>query len=269
VELNGRVVCVTGAASGIGRALAERFATEPVRAVVVADLDAAGAEEVAGALGVEAMAVACDVSDPAENVMLVDRAHARYGALDIFCANAGVAWGTQLEDDPAQFSRVMDINLGAHVHAARALIPGWLARGEGYFVSTASAAGLLSQIGDVAYAVSKRAAVGFAEWLAITYGAQGVRVSCLCPMGVDTPLGGFSAPPGRSPSLAARSVMAAGEILEPAQVAELVIAAIAEERFLILPHPEVAEFVRRKAEDPARWLAGMQRLQAQVQAEGA
>ena len=264
MELTDRVVVITGGASGIGRAMAQRFAAESVRAIVVADLDAAGAEAVARTLGVEALGVGCDVTEAAANAALIDRVEAQFGTVDIFCANAGVALGTRLDSDASELRRVMDVNLMAHVFAARRLIPGWVARGEGYFISTASAAGLLSQIADVAYTVSKHAAVGLAEWLAITYGPEGVRVSCLCPMGVDTPLGQFGAELEGSWSVAAKTVMAAGPILEPADVAEDVIAAVREERFFILPHPEVAEFYRRKADDHDRWLAGMQRLQARV-----
>ncbi|HET9073549.1 MAG TPA: SDR family NAD(P)-dependent oxidoreductase [Solirubrobacteraceae bacterium] len=274
MQLDGRVVLITGGASGIGRALARRIGAEPVAAVIVADLDGDGAAAVAAELDVPALGLGTDVSDPAQVDALVSAAEARFGAVDIFCANAGIARGTGLADDDAEFRRVLEVNLMAHVHAARRLIPGWVARGEGYFVATASAAGLLSQIGDVAYTVSKHAAVGFAEWLAITYGDQGVRVSCLCPMGVDTPLGGFAAAAdagdgdgdggGGRWSLPARTVMAAGAILEPAEVADEVVAAVIAERFLILPHPEVADFLRGKVEDPERWLAGMRRLQARV-----
>jgi NAD(P)-dependent dehydrogenase (short-subunit alcohol dehydrogenase family) len=264
MELKDRVVVITGGASGIGRAIAQRLTSESVRAVVVADLDAKGAEAVAAALPVASFGMGCDVSDPEQNAALIDRVEAEFGAVDIFCANAGVALGTRLDSSERELRRVMDVNLMAHVFAARRLVPGWVQRGEGYFVSTASAAGLLSQIGDVAYTVSKHAAVGFAEWLAITYGSQGLRVSCLCPMGVDTPLGQFGAELEGSWSLAAKTVMAAGAILEPAVVADDVIAAVRDERFFILPHPEVAEFYRRKADDHGRWLAGMQRLQARV-----
>jgi NAD(P)-dependent dehydrogenase (short-subunit alcohol dehydrogenase family) len=154
--------------------------------------------------------------------------------------------------------------VNAHVLAARRLVPGWLERGEGYFVSTASAAGLLTQIGDVVYSVTKHAAVAFSEWLSITYGDRGLRVSCLCPMGVNTPLLNMGLEMEDSHGLGARVVAAAGRVLEPEQVADEVVQAIREERFLILPHPEVAEFLRRKGDDPERWLAGMRRLQAQI-----
>ncbi|WP_249012001.1 SDR family oxidoreductase [Conexibacter sp. DBS9H8] len=269
MNLDGRVVIITGGASGIGRALVRRCGAEPVGAVVVADLDAEGANTVADELDVPSLGVGVDVSDPAQLDALISEVEARFGVIDIFCANAGIACGTGLESEDAEFRRVLEVNLMAHVHAARRLLPAWLARGEGYFVSTASAAGVLSQIGDVAYTVSKHAAVAFAEWLAITYGDRGVRVSCLCPMGVDTPLGGFAEAGSTEGAwgLAARTVMAAGAILDPAHVAEDVIAAIGAERFLILPHPEVADFIRAKAENPDRWLAGMRRLQARVRAD--
>jgi NAD(P)-dependent dehydrogenase (short-subunit alcohol dehydrogenase family) len=159
----------------------------------------------------------------------------------------------------------MDVNLMSHVYAARRLVPAWLERGEGYFVSTASAAGMLSQIGDVTYTVSKHGAVAFAEWLAITYGDKGLRVSCLCPMGVNTPLVQRGLEMEDERGLGAKIVAASGELLDPADVAKDVMAALRDERFFILPHPVVGEFYRRKGDDHDRWLNGMRRLQARVE----
>ncbi|MFL5894426.1 MAG: SDR family oxidoreductase [Thermoleophilaceae bacterium] len=265
MELSGKTIVVTGGASGIGKAMAERFAAEAAHAVVVADLDADGARRVADGIAGQAIGVACDVADDASVGELIARAEDEFGQIDVFCANAGIGTGSRLDAPDDVWQRVMDVNLMSHVYAARRLVPGWLERGEGYFVSTASAAGMLSQIGDVTYTVSKHGAVAFAEWLAITYGDHGLRVSCLCPMGVDTPLvrGGLEleGPEG----LGARIVAASGELLPPERVADDVVAAIREERFFILPHPVVGEFYRRKGDDHDRWLNGMRRLQARVE----
>jgi NAD(P)-dependent dehydrogenase (short-subunit alcohol dehydrogenase family) len=195
---------------------------------------------------------------------LIARAEESFGPIDLFFANAGVGSGSGLDAADEVWSLSWDVNVKAHVLAARRLVPGWLERGEGYFVSTASAAGLLSQIGDAPYSVTKHAAVGFAEWLSLTYGDRGLRVSCLCPMGVNTAMLNAGLEMEDSHGLGARVVAAAGRVLEPEDVADEVLKAIEEERFLILPHPEVGEFLRRKGDKPERWLAGMRRLQAQV-----
>ncbi|MDQ3632657.1 MAG: SDR family oxidoreductase [Actinomycetota bacterium] len=266
MELAGKVCVVTGGASGIGRALAERFADEGAAGVVVADLDEVGALRVAAEIGARhrgrAVGVACDVGRAEENALLLDRATAAFGPVDLFCANAGVGVGTDEQTPDDVWEVALDVNLRAHVHAARLLVPDWLERGTGWFLSTASAAGLLTQIGAAPYSVSKHAAVAFAEWLAVTYGDRGIGVSCLCPMGVDTRLlqrGGA----GGVAEIAARAVTATGAVLTPEEVADVVVAALGDERFLILPHPEVATFARRRADDPDRWLAGMRQLQAQ------
>jgi len=263
MELTDRVAVVTGGAGGIGRALAWRFVEEGARGVVVADLEAADPAAVAGELGDRAVAFAGDVSDEATTRALVARAEEAFGPVDLFCANAGVAVGIGLEDDEATWDLALGVNVRAHVHAARALIPGWLERGEGYFLTTASAAGMLTQIGSAPYAVTKHAAVAFAEWLSVTYGARGVRVSCLCPMGVNTPMldAGVQEDAGVT---AGDVVRAAGGVVEPEEVADHVVDALREERFLVLPHPEVLTFFQRKASDYDRWLAGMRRLQQAV-----
>jgi NAD(P)-dependent dehydrogenase (short-subunit alcohol dehydrogenase family) len=257
MELTDRVAVVTGGASGIGRALALRLAEEGAYGVVVADLDAPGAQAVATEIGARALGVRCDVADESQVPELVARAEEAFGPVDLFCANAGVAVGTDLDTPEEVWEVALGVNVRAHVHAAKALLPGWLARGEGYFLATASAAGLLTQIGSAPYAVTKHAAVAFAEWLSVTYGDRGVRVSCLCPMGVRTPM-------TEGDHLANDVVAAAGAMLEPEEVADVVIEGLRAERFLILPHPEVLTFLRRKTDDYDRWLAGMRRLQARV-----
>jgi NAD(P)-dependent dehydrogenase (short-subunit alcohol dehydrogenase family) len=266
MELRGRVAVVTGGASGIGRALAVRFAEEGAAGVVVADLDGDGAVAVAEAIGPRALGVACDVADEAQVGALVDRAEEAFGPVGLFCANAGVAVGTDPSSPDAEWDLAFAVNVRSHVLAARRLLPGWLARGEGWFLSTASAAGLLTQIGSAPYAVTKHAAVAFAEWLAVTYGDRGIGVSCLCPMGVNTPLLHAGAGAGGPAAAASAVVQAAGGVLEPGEVAGVVVEALRDERFLILPHPEVLEFFRRKGQDYDRWIAGMRRLQARTAA---
>jgi NAD(P)-dependent dehydrogenase (short-subunit alcohol dehydrogenase family) len=256
---------VTGGASGIGRALALRFAAEGARGVVVADLDGDGAEAVATEIGEDiSFGVGCDVADELQLEAVLERAAETFGPVEVFCANAGIGTGMGLDAPDEVWDAILDVNVRAHVIAARQLVPGWVERGEGYFVSTASAAGLLSQIGDAPYAVTKHAAVAFAEWLSITYGDAGVRVSCLCPMGVKTPLllGGLELEGNEG--VGARVVQASGKLLEPDDVAGTVVDAMSDERFLVLPHPEVLEYLRHKGTDYDRWLAGMRRLQAHV-----
>jgi NAD(P)-dependent dehydrogenase (short-subunit alcohol dehydrogenase family) len=259
MELREKVVVVTGGASGIGRAMAQRFAAEGARGVVVADLDGAGAERVAAGIGERALGVACDVGDEGHAEALVATAEDAFGPIDLFCANAGVAVGEGL-GTPEEWRLARAVNVDAHVLQARELLPGWVERGSGWFLTTASAAGLITQIGSAPYAVTKHAAVAFAEWLSITYGDRGVGASCLCPMGVRTPLLEGSGQAGDV-------VSAAGAILEPDEVAEVVVAALRAETFLILPHPEVLEFARRKTADYDRWLAGMRRLQGAILSE--
>jgi NAD(P)-dependent dehydrogenase (short-subunit alcohol dehydrogenase family) len=266
MELSSKVAIVTGGASGIGRAMALRFADDGAKGVVVADLDGEGAQAVADQIGEpHAVAVRGDVATEDGVNELVERAEATFGAVDLFCANAGVAIGTDVATPDTEWDLSFAVNIRAHILAARRLLPGWLERGDGYFLSTASAAGLLTQIGSAPYAVTKHAAVAFAEWLSVTYGDQGLKVSCLCPMGVDTPvLREGLAKPGGDEALGAKVVEAAGDLLQPEQVADAVVEALAEERFLVLPHPEVLTFFRRKADDYDRWLAGMRRLQRSV-----
>jgi NAD(P)-dependent dehydrogenase (short-subunit alcohol dehydrogenase family) len=248
------VVVVTGGAEGIGRALCRRFAAEGARAVVVADVNAEGAAAVAGEIG--GWSVPTDVSREADMVRLVQLVTERHGHIDLFCSNAGIIIEGGVETPDDDWQAIWSVNVLAHLYAARAVLPGMLARGSGYLLQTVSAAGLLSQIGSAPYAVTKHAALALAEWLAITHGDQGIRVSVLCPQGVRTNMLLRPRPGGES-------FLLAGAV-EPEQVAEAAVQGLADERFLILPHPEVAEYFRRKASDYDRWLRGMRRLQANL-----
>lgn len=252
--LRDRVAVVTGGANGIGRALCRRFAAEGARGVVVADLDADGAGRVAEEIG--GLAVPTDVSAEVGLIRLVERATAAFGQIDLFCSNAGIGVGGGVEASDRDWQRSWNVHLMAHVWAARAVLPGMLARGDGYLLQTASAAGLLTEVEAAPYSVTKHATVALAEWLAIEYKDRGIRVSCLCPQGVLTNM--LLGPDGSR-----ESFLKAGAIL-PEQVAEAVVQGLAEERFLILPHPEVAEYFRRKAGDYDRWLRGMSRLRMKI-----
>jgi NAD(P)-dependent dehydrogenase (short-subunit alcohol dehydrogenase family) len=278
VELDDKVVVVTGGASGIGRALCRRFAGEGARAIVVADLDAQGAQAVAADLNegdsaseatTRALAVPTDVSREPDVIALVEQTESTFGAIDLFCSNAGIAIGGGAEAPDEAWDRIWRINLMAHVYAARAVLPGMIDRGGGYLLNTASAAGLLTNLGAAPYSVTKHAALALAEWLAITHGDAGIKVSCLCPQGVRTAmlLGGLdpsAADAGDQGFPAGQVVLASGEMLEPEDVADAVVAGLREETFLILPHPEVAEYFRHKAADYDRWLRGMRRLQQRL-----
>jgi NAD(P)-dependent dehydrogenase (short-subunit alcohol dehydrogenase family) len=256
VQLDDRHVIVTGAAGGIGSALARRFHAAGARVVLT---DLAGADAVSGELE-RSLSLAADMTREADIVAMIDAAENAFGPVDLYFANAGVAIGTDPMDDEAAWNLSFDVNIHAHRWAARRLLPGWLERGEGYFCSTASAAGLLTQIGSAPYSVTKHAAVAFAEWLSITYGKQGLKVSCLCPQGVNTAMIGT----GSEIGVGSEVVRAVGPILEPDDVAATVLEAIADERFLILPHPEVADYMALRGAEHARWLAGMRKLQQRV-----
>lgn len=257
MNVAGKVVVVTGGASGIGRALARRLATERSRTVVVADLDEAGARNVAEDIGEAGVPAGVDVADEQQLVALIDDTEARHGPIDLFCSNAGIFGRDGLEAPQASWDRALAVNFMSHVYAARHLVPRMIGRGGGYLLHTASAAGLLSQIGSVTYTVTKHAVVALAEWISITHGDDGIGVSVLCPQAVRTPMltGGEG------------SVASVDGVIEPDEVAGAVIEALAEERFLVLPHPEVAEYVRRKGIDRERWIAGMRRLQERYRAE--
>lgn len=250
MDIKDKVIVVTGAASGIGRAMVQGFAAAGARHVVCADIDGDGAAQVAG--GSDAMSARrCDVGQEADILALIDETEASHGPIDLFCSNAGIFVIGGAEASDADWQRIWDINVMAHVWAARHLVPRMAARGGGYLLNTASAAGLLSQIGSAPYSVTKHAAVSFAEWLAITHGDEGLKVSVLCPQAV-------------------RSAMTAGHedgvasvdgLIEADVVANACIEAIAEERLYVLPHPQVSDYAVRRAEDPDRWVAGMRKLQ--------
>jgi len=257
VELRDKVTVVTGGANGIGRALCRRFVAEGARVVIV-DRDGDGIQTVAAELGDAALGMTADVAVEADIVNVVEHSENHFGPIDLFCSNAGIGGGGGIEAPDELWQSIWEINVLAHVFAARAVLPSMLARGEGYLLNTASAAGLLMNIGNAPYTVTKHAAVGFAEWLSVTYGDRGIKVSCLCPQGVRTNM--LMGSPG-DPST--EVVLAQGAI-EPDELAASVVEGLRAERFLILPHPEVSDYVRRKAEDPDRWLAGMRRLQQRI-----
>ncbi len=265
MDLSGKHTVVTGAANGIGKALAERF-HQAGAMVVVADLDGDGALRVAAALNDRrpgsALGVRSDVGTEQGNIDLIAAAEGSFGTIDLFFANAGVGVGTDMETTERDWNLAFDINVHAHRWALKHLLPTWLDRGEGYFCSTASAAGLLSQIGSAPYSMTKHAAVAFAEWISLTYGSRGLRVSCLCPQGVNTNMLNAGDTPGAGPATSV--VRSAGVVLEPAEVAEACLAVITAETFLIAPHPEVLTFWARKVSDYDRWLAGMRKLQARI-----
>ena len=244
-----RIVVVTGAASGIGRALARRFSAEGAKLVVCSDRNGEGVRAVAEEIG--GIAFATDVSKEADIKHMIDTVEAEQGPIDLFCSNAGIGIGGGAEAPDEAWQRIWDINVMAHVWAARHMVPLMAARGEGYLLNTASAAGLLSQIGSAPYAVTKHAAVGLAEWLAITHGDKGIRVSVLAPQAVRTAMTAGN-PDG---------VASVDGMIEPEAVAEACIRAIEAEDFLILPHPEVLEYMRRKTNDYNRWIGGMRKLQ--------
>ena len=260
MELKGKVVVVTGGGGGIGSALGRRFAAEGAKAVVLADIDGAAAQRAAAELGSGSRGVACDVSDAKAVAALIDDVERGDGPIDLFCANAGIARGIDVSDSDAVWDEMWHVNLMSTVVAARQLIPRWISRGGGYLLVTASAAGLLTTLGDAGYTATKHAAVGLAEWIAITYGDQRVRVSCLCPQGVRT---NMVFGPGTEGTIGAQQVRRL-RVIEPDEVAEAVVEGLREERFLILPHPEVARYFQAKAADHDRWLAAMRKFQREL-----
>lgn len=250
MEVKDRIIVVTGGASGIGKAMAERFHGDGARHVVVADLDGAGAAAVAAGIG--GTGAALDVADENQILELIETTESQIGPIDLFCSNAGIGIGRGLDEPTSVWQTIWEVNTMSHVFAAKHLVPRMKARGGGYLLNTASAAGLLSQIGSVTYAVTKHAAVALAEWIAITHGRDGIKVSVLCPQAVRTPMTAGGA-----------GVAGVDGMIEPEQVADAVIEALREERFLVLPHPEVGEYIQRKTSDYDRWLHGMRRLQEQ------
>lgn len=268
MDVDGKVAIVTGAGAGIGAALARELVARGAR-VVLADL-AESVREVAESLtapdgsGAQvALAHVGDVAAPEVIDRLVGLADEHFGGVHLYFANAGIIGVSGLGASESDWDTSLDVNLRAHIRAANRLVPRWVEAGEGYFISTASAAGLLTQIGSATYTVTKHAAVGFAEWLNITYGDAGVRASCLCPMGVETALLYAGRDSGdRLGAAATNAVLSAGEVLTPQHVATEVLDAVAEERCLILPHAQVLEMMRQKTADHERWLRGMRRYQA-------
>ena len=253
--VTGAGAVVTGAGSGIGAALARRLAAEGAR-VVVNDIDAGAASAVAASCG--ATAVPGDAATEDGVAALVGVARETLGEIDLFCANAGVARPGGEQAAEADWAASWDVNVMAHVRAARLLLPDWLARGRGHLICTVSAAGLLTMLGSAPYSVTKHAALAFAEWLAATYAHRGITVQALCPQGVRTPMLAASGP--------AAELLLAGSAIEPEQVADAVLAGIADGRFLILPHPEVAAMYAGRAAEPGRWLGGMNKLQRKLEA---
>lgn len=254
MEVSDKIIVVTGGASGIGRAMAQRFHAEGARKVVVADLDGAGARAVAD--GIDGFSMAVDVAREDQILELIETTESRFGPIDLFCSNAGIGIGHGLDEPIEVWQKIWEVNTLSHVFAAKHLVPRMKARGGGYLLNTASAAGLLSQIGSVTYAVTKHAAVALAEWIAITHGADGIKVSVLCPQAVRTAM------TANGPGVAGVDGM-----IEPEQAVDAVIEALRNETFLVLPHPEVAEYMRRKAADYDRWLLGMRRLQERYVAQ--
>ncbi len=262
MELEDKVAIITGAGSGIGRALAQRIAQAGARAVVCTDLNGTNAAETARMIGGVASAATLDVADEPAIEKIVADTEARHGAVDLFVSNAGYGRAGGLNLATAEWQKMMNVHAFSHLAAARAVMPGMVKRGGGYLLSTASAAGLLTQIDSGPYAVSKHAAVALAEWLAINYADQGIGVSVLCPQAVRTNILG-----PRPPGAARNTGQASGDgVLEPEFVADACLDAIREGRFLVLPHPEVATYFQRKANDYDRWLSGMRRFKRKLQA---
>ena len=252
MELKDRYAVITGGSGGIGRAMAEAFLREGAAGVMLADLDATAVSEAAAALGCDGMA--CDVTSEADVQALAKAAEEKYGRIDLFCSNAGAGGAGVLTDAENEiWQKQWELHVMAHVYAARAALPGMIERGEGYLLNTASAAGLLAALGSGPYTVTKAAAVKLAEFISITHGDDGIRVSVLCPQGVNTAMAPRSLGDGQTDG-----------IIEPEQLAETVVEAVREERFHVLPHPEVEEYVRRKGDNVDRWLVGMRRLRRQT-----
>jgi NAD(P)-dependent dehydrogenase (short-subunit alcohol dehydrogenase family) len=254
MKIMGKVAVVTGGANGIGRALCLSFAKEGAKAVIISDIDTGGAEQLASAISsqhgqTQAEAIPADVGVESDIKKLVDAVTGKFGRVDIFCSNAGVGVGRGPDAADADWKLSWDVNVMAHVYAARAVLPQMLVRKEGYLLQTISAAGLLTHVGSAPYSVTKHAAIGFAEWLAINYGERGIRVSALCPQGVKTNM-----------LLSGGNEFLLPGAIEPDQVAEDVIKAMDEERFLILPHPEAGKYFLNKATDYDRWIRNMRKM---------
>ena len=255
MDVKDRVVVVTGAGRGIGEAMCRRFAVAGAGIVVVSDRNEDMANAVAAAIGPQALAIRCDVSSEQDIRELVERTIQAAGKIDIFCSNAGITIKGGLESSNEEWQRMWDVNVMSRLYAARAVIPGMLERGEGYIVQTASAAGVLTEIGSASYSVTKHADLAMAEWLSVCYGRSGIRVSCICPLGVETDMLDDSDPIHRYLHLHA---------ITANEAADSVLAGIQSEQFLILPHPQVLDFFKLKTEDYDRWIRGMQRLRQKL-----
>jgi NAD(P)-dependent dehydrogenase (short-subunit alcohol dehydrogenase family) len=264
VDPAGKIAVVTGASGGIGGALVRALVTRGARTVIAADIDPQGvtAQSAQSADG-RVLPRALDVADEAATKTLVDEIEGSVGPIDVFFANAGVATGGGPEAPDDIWARQWSVNVMSHVYAARALLPGWTERGEGHLVTTASMAGLLSSLGDGVYSATKHAALGLAEWLAISYAAQGIKVSCICPGAVDTAMLRAG---GGGDAARASAIIGGGDVLSPDQAADRILDELAEDRFLILTHPEMHDFVVVKAQEPERWIRGMTRLWGRAQA---
>ena len=264
MNLSEKIIAVTGAANGIGKALCQRFMAAGAKAVAVIDIEVEPAQRLAKEIG--GIAYSADVSKEADIQGLVADLETRFGHIDLFCSNAGIGFGNPPGGNAAsqsnqQWQAIWAVNVMAHVYAARAALPGMLKRGSGYFLNTASAAGLLSQIDDASYSCTKHAAIGFAESLAISHGDEGIGVSVLCPQAVATRMLGMEDPADDVAGFGGNDV---DGVLSPATVADSVVQGLAEETFLILPHPQVHTYMQRKASDYDRWLVGMRRLRSKV-----
>jgi NAD(P)-dependent dehydrogenase (short-subunit alcohol dehydrogenase family) len=257
MDIREKVVLVTGGASGIGAAMARRFASDGAGMVIVTDIDAVGIAAVVDEIG--GVGFVLDVTDESRTAAVIAQVEESYGRIDLLCLNAGIPTDGSVDAPNEDWQRTWDVNVMAHVYATRYALPGMLERGSGYILTTASAAGLLTNIGAAPYSVTKHAAVALAEWIAVTYGERGIKVSCLCPQFVDTPmLDAFGSHSDET------RTWVEGIAISAEDVAQAVVDGLAEERFLILPHPEVGDYFRNKATDYDRWITGMQKLQKAV-----
>ena len=254
MELKDKIIVITGSASGIGRALAIRFKAEGAKQIVAVDINIAGAQETAEMIG--GVAMNADVSKEEDILRVIEETEAQVGPIDLFCSNAGVGMAESLDSSNREWQMSWDINVMSHLYAARHLVPRMVARGGGYFLNTSSAAGLLNQIGGAAYGVTKHAAVGFGEWLAIHHQHEGIKVSMLCPQAVRTPM-------TDSDNDAIAAAVSNG-MIEPEELAESVVEGLREESFVILPHPIVLDFMRNKTANYDRWIGGMNKLMRKI-----
>jgi len=254
VELKDKIIVITGSASGIGRALAIRFKAEGAKQIVAVDINIAGAQETAEMIG--GVAMNADVSKEEDILRVIEETEAQVGPIDLFCSNAGVGMAESLDSSNREWQMSWDINVMSHVYASRHLLPRMISRGGGYFLNTSSAAGLLNQIGGAAYGVTKHAAVGFGEWLAIHHQHQGIKVSMLCPQAVRTPM--------TDNDNDATAAAASNGMIEPEELCDTVVEGLRSETFMILPHPVVLDYMRNKTNNYDRWIGGMNKLMKKI-----